>query len=74
VLSNGDDAHKYRRYFHNPYLRHYLVILATERSLSWYRRDELGTVTVTHHDNGVLALDPPGIDIDLDALFAERRR
>jgi len=65
---------KTRRYFNNPHLRHYLVILANERSASWYSRDEAGVVTVTHHDSGTLSLDPPGIDIDLDSLFAGRRR
>ncbi len=72
--SSFDLSVKTRRYFNNAHLRHYLVILANERSISWYRRDEAGTVTVTHHDSGTITLNPPGIAVDLGALFAERRR
>ncbi len=74
-----DVSVKLERYFRLPSLAHYLVVnafgLGTDEKpvLVHYRRHETADgispiVTVRH--GGTVALDPPGLSLDLDRVFA----
>lgn len=65
-----DTVDKLLCYFESPHLIHYLIVRAEDRRMIHYRRTtglELRTAT---YAAGIIALDPPGIILDLDALFA----
>ena len=65
-----DTEFKLARYFDNPHLVHYLIVLTRERQVIHHRRMEGLTLLTAIHARGLLTLDPPGIPLDLDALFA----
>ncbi len=60
---------KLTRYFRNVSIVHYLVVLPSERIVLHHRRGTGDGIETTIHAAGVLRLDPPGIDLDLAALF-----
>lgn len=72
-----EDAYrKTIRYFENPALMHCLIVSVEDRVVSWHRRDSNsmggdGPILLSHHEDGVLDLDPPGLAFDVGALFAE---
>lgn len=70
--SEERDVHtKLREYFSIPSVQHYLIVYDERRYLVHHRRldgDRLETRFVTA---GELALDPPGLRVAVDALFAE---
>jgi len=62
-----DTSAKLIGYFKVPSVAHYLVIDPDDRTVTHYTRNE------TPHllNGGELRLDPPGIDLSVDALFAK---
>ncbi len=46
--------------------------LAWAMAVIHHARDEAGTIATTILGGGRLRLDPPGIDLDLDRVFARR--
>jgi Uma2 family endonuclease len=67
-----DIGHKLLRYFRNPKISHYLVILSErEKGVIHYRRGASGEIIATPLESGTIALEPPGLTLDIDALFAE---
>ncbi|WP_207460690.1 Uma2 family endonuclease [Azospirillum sp. SYSU D00513] len=73
VLSPGtrgvDTGAKLTDYFRVPSIRHYLIVRTDRKSVVHYRRAEGGGVSAQFHQGGVLDLDPPGIRLDLDAVY-----
>ena len=72
VLSPGtqsiDLADKLADYFRVPSIQHYLVVRATRREVIHHRR--VGADIMTQVINlGSIALDPPGITIDLADIY-----
>jgi Uma2 family endonuclease len=67
-----DSGAKLEDYFRLPSVRHYLIAKADTRSVIHHARDEAGTIATTILGGGRLRLDPPGIDLDLDRVFARR--
>lgn len=68
--SVGRDSNaKLDAYFRVPSIRHYLIVNARSRRVVHYRRAEDGEIAVSIASGETLGLDPPGIEVRLDALF-----
>jgi Uma2 family endonuclease len=67
-----DIGHKLLRYFRNPKISHYIVVLSErEKGVIHYRRGASGEIIATPLESGIIPLEPPGLTLDIDALFAE---
>ncbi|QJE71934.1 Uma2 family endonuclease [Aerophototrophica crusticola] len=73
VLSRGtkgvDVGEKFADYFRLPSLRHYLLVSYVRRRVIHHRRQDDGTILSAIHAGGVLTLDPPGLDLDIDEVY-----
>ena len=65
-----DALSKFLHYFHNPTMMHDLIILATERGAIHHRRGPGDIIETTAHEGGMIVFDPPGLTIDVGAVFA----
>jgi Uma2 family endonuclease len=65
-----DAVQKFDRYFRVPSLRRYLIVVTKDRSVLRHRKEEDGRIVTTSHRTGILPIDPPGISLDIAALFA----
>jgi Uma2 family endonuclease len=63
-----DAVEKLDEYFRVPSIRHYVIVHAEARIVVHHRREAEGVATRTHRD-GVLRLDPPGLELPIEALF-----
>jgi Uma2 family endonuclease len=74
VVSPGsravDTGQKLADYFRLPSLRHYLVVTLDPRAVIHHRRGEDGRIDTAILHRGVLSLDPPGLAVGVEALFA----
>jgi Uma2 family endonuclease len=66
TTAHSDTSAKLIGYFKVPSVVHYLVIDPDDRTVTHYTRD--GTAALLN--SGSLRLDPPGIDVAIEALFA----
>ena len=64
-----DTALKLTDYFRLESLRHYLIVWSTRRVLIHHRRMEDGSIETAILHGGELRLDPPGLVLDIGALF-----
>ncbi len=62
-----DTGSKLEDYFRLPSLRHYLIVKTENRVIIHRARDAAGTITTHIIRDGVLALDPPGLVLELAA-------
>ncbi len=73
VLSPGtsirDVSYKLRAYFTVPSIQHYLIIDADDRMVIHHARAEGGKLLTRIATEGVLALDPPGLELPVAAIF-----
>jgi hypothetical protein len=53
-------------------LRHYLIVSLTTRTVVHHERAADGSFHERPISAGLLRLDPPGISLDIGALFAQR--
>ena len=60
---------KLTRYFRNPAIVHYLIVMPDQRSVCHHRRGADDRIETAIHSAGRLDLDPPGIGVEIDALF-----
>ena len=66
-----DAGAKLEDYFRLPSVRHYLLLRTDTRSAIHHARSKDGVITTAIVSRGELRLDPPGIAIALEAVFAE---
>ena len=66
-----DSGAKLADYFRLPSVRHYLILRTDTRSAIHHARDEDGAIATAIVTEGTLSLDPPGITVALEAVFAE---
>lgn len=66
-----DAGAKLEDYFRLPSVRHYVILRTDKRSAIHHARGEDGVITTAIVAEGALRLDPPGIAISLEAVFAE---
>ncbi|NBB69733.1 MAG: Uma2 family endonuclease [Alphaproteobacteria bacterium] len=57
-------------YFRLVSLRHDVICKTATRSVIHHRRDDAGDLRTAILTGGALALDPPGLRLDVEALFA----
>jgi len=67
--AHSDTSAKLIGYFRLPSVRHYLVVDPDLGSVAHYRRAPDGTVAVNTLTRGILHLDPPGLTVDIGAMF-----
>lgn len=71
ATSATDRAWKLREYFRLPSLRHYLIIWADRPQIVHHRRDEAGAIDTAMLTSGEIRLDPPGIAISVEEIYAD---
>jgi Uma2 family endonuclease len=64
-----DGQEKLEDYFRLPSVRHYLVVNPLKRSVVHHARGDDETIVTRIHRDGELQLDPPGLTVELAALF-----
>jgi Uma2 family endonuclease len=67
---NIDKSVKLADYFRLPSVAHYLIVDLGRRLVLHYRRKGDEPITVTIVKEGVIALDPPGLEITMSDIFA----
>ena len=60
---------KLTRYFRNPAIVHYLIVMPDQRSVCHHRRGADERIETTIRSTGRLNLDPPGLSVEIEALF-----
>ena len=74
VLSSGtkgvDTGAKLDGYFRVPSIVHYLIVLTARRGVIHHRRAHEGGIDTRILSSGKIELDPPGIAIDIDEIYA----
>jgi Uma2 family endonuclease len=73
VLSPGtrslDTGRKLADYFRVPSIRHYLLVMTDNRTVVHHARTADGQIATRILGTGSLALDPPGLSIEVAGLF-----
>jgi Uma2 family endonuclease len=69
--SATDRAWKLREYFRLPSVRHYLIVWADRPQIVHHRSDDAGAITTATHTSGEISLDPPGIAISVEEVYAD---
>jgi Uma2 family endonuclease len=70
-----DALDKFARYFHNASIIHYLIVVPTKRIVIHHTRAADGRIVGTSYvDEGIVRLEPPGIDLSLAELFETDRQ
>jgi Uma2 family endonuclease len=64
-----DAIFKFSRYFRNPRILHYLIVLPARKLVMHHRRHSDGHIESQSYDSGTIALDPPGLTLALTELF-----
>ena len=67
----ADLGGKLEGYFRLASVRHYLIVKTATRSVIHHWRDDAGDLRTAILTAGALALDPPGLRLEVEALFAE---
>jgi Uma2 family endonuclease len=68
-----DSGAKLEDYFRLPPVRHYVLVRTDVRSVIHHFRAADGQIRTNIHRGGAVSFDPPGIHIDLDAIFETLR-
>lgn len=64
-----DSGMKLEGYFRVPSIRHYLIVRTERPAVIHHRRGNGGDILTRVVQGGVIDLDPPGIVLDVDALY-----
>lgn len=72
--SSLDSGRKLEGYFRVPSLRHYLIVVADQRTVVHHERLDGEEIRTRIVRQGTLRLDPPGIELALEALFPPEPR
>lgn len=70
TTSGMDTTTKLEGDFRLRSMSHYLIVRTDRPTVVHHRRDEGGTIVTQIHRGSVVQLDPPGIQLDLQTLFA----
>ena len=66
-----DTGRKLMDYFRLPSIRHYLVVRADKPVVTHHLRQDDGTILTRILQGGRLDLDPPGLTLDIEALYLD---
>ena len=61
---------KLKRYFNNPSIIHYLIVITAKKFAVHHQRQSDGKIVSSIYGSGVIRFDPPGIELDLDEVLA----
>ena len=64
-----DETDKLTRYFDNPHILHYLVVLPLTKAVTHHHRDATGQIKSETYHSGAVILDPLGIKLELAETF-----
>lgn len=67
-----DAGAKLADYFRLPSLRHYLLVSTERPSIIHHRLGDRGDIRTRIVSSGTIDLDPPGIPLDLEEIYAEQ--
>jgi Uma2 family endonuclease len=67
-----DAGAKFAGYFKVPSIRHYLLVDGPGKELTHHRRADDGTIRSQSLASGAVCLDPPGFELGVAAIFADR--
>jgi len=70
ATSGIDRAWKLQEYFRLPSLRHYLIVWADQPQIVHHRRGDDGEIETRTVEGGEMGLDPPGITITVEDVYA----
>jgi len=56
-------------YFRVASIKHYLMVDTRRRSVIHHQRNDCGDITTRILNGGQLALEPPGIEVDVSGFF-----
>lgn len=65
-----DALYKLRHYFRSPSIEHYLILIPAEKYAIHHRRHPNGKIDTHICSTGVMRFDPPGIELDINEIFA----
>lgn len=65
-----DRAWKLEEYFRLPSMRHYLIVWADRQQVAHHRRTDRGSIETVTVTAGPIRLDPPGIEIEVEEIYA----
>jgi Uma2 family endonuclease len=65
----ADKTRKVPNYLSLPVVRHVLLIDTIERRVQHFRRGDDGVITFAFSSTGQIALDPPGLTVDVEELL-----
>jgi hypothetical protein len=70
-MLHRDQGRKFAGYFKLPTLRHYLLLWPDKPEVIHHRRPKIGdTIETRILGGGEIVLDPPGITLSIEALYA----
>jgi Uma2 family endonuclease len=64
-----DALWKYARYFNNPSIIHYVIVIPSAGTVTHHRRTMDGRVEGLSYRDGKIDFDPPGLTLNVAALF-----
>ena len=67
-----DALQKFTRYFRNPAIIHYLMVIPAKKTAFHHQRMASGQIVTRSYERGVIRFDPPGVDLDLAEVWGER--
>ena len=66
----GDDhGPKLDGYFALPSVEHYLIRYPDRRVMIWHKRGQAGAIETRILRDGLIRLDPPGLEAEVDGFF-----
>ena len=71
--TKGDTNAKLDGYFRIQSVQHYLVVITQGNRIVHYRREKDGNPQAEMVHGGRLSLDPPGLEIEVSAFFAQSK-
>jgi Uma2 family endonuclease len=66
-----DVLEKFSRYFCNPHIVHYLIVVPTARIVIHHKRTAGDRIEAKSYESGAVPLDPPGFELALADLFPD---
>jgi Uma2 family endonuclease len=64
-----DVLKKFSRYFRNPHIAHYLIVIPRTRIVIHHKRTADDRIETTAYESGAVPLDPPGFELALADIF-----
>ena len=66
-----DVLEKFSRYFRNPHIVHYLIVIPTARIVIHHKRMAADRIETKSYESGAVPLDPPELQLALADLFPD---